>query len=125
MKTEGGRDWREDVMVAKGIPGELAGTGSYKRGQSHSPLNNTKTRETVGWIPSCRCEFSGPVPCTVLDPFSGSGTTGYVAIRHGRNYVGLDLNSQYLPLATARILGYEPPTTEPSIQENSVLDLFE
>lgn len=36
---------------------------------------------------------------TVLDPFSGSGTTGMVAQRHGRKYVGIDLNADYLDLS--------------------------
>lgn len=35
----------------------------------------------------------------VLDPFSGSGTTGAVAIFEGRRYVGIDLNSEYLDLS--------------------------
>lgn len=33
---------------------------------------------------------------TVLDPFSGSGTTGLAAAKHGRRYVGIDLNREYL-----------------------------
>lgn len=36
---------------------------------------------------------------TVLDPFSGSGTTGLAAARHGRKYVGIDLNADYLDLS--------------------------
>ena len=32
---------------------------------------------------------------TVLDPFSGSGTTGVVAMRHGRNYIGIDISDEY------------------------------
>jgi site-specific DNA-methyltransferase (cytosine-N4-specific) len=36
---------------------------------------------------------------TVLDPFSGSGTTGYAANKHGRKYVGIDLSSDYLDLS--------------------------
>ncbi|WP_293784144.1 site-specific DNA-methyltransferase [uncultured Aeromicrobium sp.] len=36
---------------------------------------------------------------TVLDPFSGSGTTGLAAARHGRRYVGIDLNAEYLDLS--------------------------
>jgi adenine specific DNA methylase Mod len=36
------------------------------------------------------------VPCTVLDPFCGSGTTGVVARRLGRRCVGLDLSFDYL-----------------------------
>jgi DNA modification methylase len=33
---------------------------------------------------------------TVLDPFNGSGTTGRVALRHGRRYVGTDISREYL-----------------------------
>jgi DNA modification methylase len=36
---------------------------------------------------------------TVLDPFSGSGTTGLAAAKHGRRYVGIDLSSDYLDLS--------------------------
>ena len=36
---------------------------------------------------------------TVLDPFSGSGTTGMVANQSGRKYVGIDLNAEYHDLA--------------------------
>lgn len=36
---------------------------------------------------------------TVLDPFSGSGTTGLAAQRTGRRYIGIDLNSEYHDLA--------------------------
>ena len=36
---------------------------------------------------------------TVLDPFSGSGTTGMVANQEGRKYIGIDLNSDYLNLS--------------------------
>lgn len=40
---------------------------------------------------------------TVLDPFTGSGTTGAVAIRHQRNFVGTELNPAYVQLARKRI----------------------
>jgi site-specific DNA-methyltransferase (adenine-specific) len=39
----------------------------------------------------------------VLDPFCGSGTTGVVAVRTGRQFVGIDLEAAYLELAVARI----------------------
>lgn len=37
---------------------------------------------------------------TILDPFSGSGTTGKVAIDLGRNFVGIDLNPEYLEMTS-------------------------
>ena len=40
---------------------------------------------------------------TVLDPFSGSGTTGMVALRNGRNYIGTELNPEYAEISRQRI----------------------
>ena len=47
-----------------------------------------------------RCILAGCKPGgTVLDPFHGSGTTGMVAQRLGRKYIGIELNSEYLDLS--------------------------
>ena len=42
---------------------------------------------------------------TVLDPFAGSGTTGLVAGKLGREFVGIELNPEYIRLANDRIEG--------------------
>lgn len=42
----------------------------------------------------------------VVDPFVGSGTTGIAAARHGRRFVGIDMDPEYLALAVKR---YEAP----------------
>jgi len=39
----------------------------------------------------------------VLDPFSGSGTTGEVSLLHNRNYIGLELNPEYAKLSEKRL----------------------
>lgn len=39
----------------------------------------------------------------VLDPFNGSGTTGLVANKHGRNYIGIELEKEYLSLSVKRL----------------------
>ncbi|TVL89807.1 site-specific DNA-methyltransferase [Streptomyces sp. SAJ15] len=50
-----------------------------------------------------RCIKAGCRPGgTVLDPFSGSGTTGAAARQLGRKYVGIDLNPAYHELAKKR-----------------------
>lgn len=52
---------------------------------------------TLGWEPTCNCNCGGGVkPCTVLDPFVGSGTTCCVAVQHGRHSIGIDLSEEYL-----------------------------
>lgn len=40
---------------------------------------------------------------TILDPFSGSGTVGVVALKNGRRFVGIDVNSEYIEIARKRI----------------------
>ncbi len=40
---------------------------------------------------------------TVLDPFAGSGTVAVVALRHNRNFIGVELNPDYASLAATRI----------------------
>lgn len=39
----------------------------------------------------------------VLNPFMGSGTTGFVANKLGRHYVGIELNPEYVEMAKKRI----------------------
>jgi len=45
---------------------------------------------------------------TVLDPFTGSGTVAVVANRHGRNFVGTELNPEYAEIAKERIINSAP-----------------
>lgn len=40
---------------------------------------------------------------TILDPFFGSGTTGLVAKRFGRKYIGIELNPEYIKMAFKRV----------------------
>lgn len=50
------------------------------------------------------CILAGcPESGTVLDPFSGAGTTGIVALKHGRNYIGIELKPEYIQMSRKRI----------------------
>jgi DNA modification methylase len=80
----------------------LSGNGSKEWAE-----RGGKTR-TTGWQPSCTCDAGDPIPQIVLDPFTGSGTTGVVALRHGRRFVGFDNNPDYLDIAKRRISGDAP-----------------
>ncbi len=67
--------------------------------------------KTIAWEPSCQCPPHHPVPCVVLDPFLGSGTTVAVARELGRHGVGCELNPKYAELARIRIGKAERPQT--------------
>jgi DNA modification methylase len=61
------------------------------------------------------CILAGcPAGGVVLDPFAGSGTTGVVALRHGRNFIGIELNPHYVEMAKRRIQSDAPLFNEES-----------
>ena len=76
-------------------------------GQSKSAPAPTINRTTTGWQPTCDHDAE-PVPATALDPFCGSGTTGVVALRDGRSFIGIELNPEYVEMARQRIIGDAP-----------------
>lgn len=49
------------------------------------------------------CKLVTPPNGIVLDPFLGSGSTGVAALREGFNFVGIEINLEYLEIARARI----------------------
>lgn len=89
-------------LVREGIHG---GTGVLGSGM-------VNIYKTTGWQPTCACDCTDVVPCTVLDPFNGSGTTGAVALKHNRRYIGLELNPAYIELAHDRIRKSQPMLLE-------------
>ena len=66
---------------------------------------------TLSFRPSCDCG-DDPVPCVVLDPFAGSGTTGAIAKSLGRDYILIEANPDYIELIEARLAAADrPPAT--------------
>ncbi|WP_072367933.1 site-specific DNA-methyltransferase [Bacillus altitudinis] len=45
------------------------------------------------------CQIDG----IVLDAFMGSGTTGIAALKHSRNFIGIELNTEYKKIANKRL----------------------
>jgi DNA modification methylase len=59
------------------------------------------TGKTIGWT-DCGCG-AGFEPGIVLDPFMGSGTVAVVAKKLGRNFIGIELNPEYVKIAEERL----------------------
>jgi DNA modification methylase len=57
------------------------------------------------------CVLAGcPKDGTVLDPFNGAATTGVVALKNQRRYIGIELNPEYIKLSEERIRQQVPET---------------
>ena len=106
---ECGAAWERVVEL-----GEIESTGGSEHNRRNGHTNfkgsdmncGTFTQRqhiTAGWQPTCSCPEAEPVPCTVLDPFMGSGTVAKVALRARRHYIGIELNQEYIELAEKRL----------------------
>jgi len=119
---ECGAPWKRitEKVVTKVRPPEEGTQASMARsGMVQQGGNNTGTHslrdgfregfnETIGWQPTCKCDAGEPVPCTVLDPFCGAGTTGLIAMRYQRSFVGIELSPDYCDMARKRINDDQP-----------------
>lgn len=60
-------------------------------------------KTTLGWRATCDCGIKKTIPCIVLDPFAGSGTTCLVAKKLNRWYVGIEISKKYHRKAEKRL----------------------
>lgn len=126
---KGGEKYKES-QVPDGNPQTLysKGTERWQRGENGEYLRN---RHSVWKIPTKPfkgahhstypekliepCILAGcPVGGTVLDPFSGAGTTILVANRLGRKAIGIELNPAYIELTEKRFAEECPQITKPN-----------
>lgn len=96
----GERRTRDDTL------GVIPGRNSTTRLQSVDM--EAIPKRTIGWEPTCDCKTDETVGSLVLDPFTGSGTVAVIALRHGRRFVGCELNPEYAQIAERRILDDSP-----------------
>ena len=83
-----------------------------ERGNEYSNKSST-----VGWLPTCSCNAGDPIPCRVLDPFSGAGTTALVCERLGLDSIGIDTSAEYIALSEARLVEDEQKRVDEQIKQ--------
>lgn len=121
--------WGGKILKADGESKWDDGTGqeSY-RDRNFRPNENGKNKRTVWSIntkPLLDAHFASfpealitpmilagcPEKGVVLDPFFGAGTTGLVAKKLGRKYIGIELNEEYIKIAEKRLQNVQPKLT--------------
>jgi site-specific DNA-methyltransferase (cytosine-N4-specific) len=101
------KDDRQWVATTEWNHNRTGGAGAHENGKNPGDVWNINTQPFsaahFAVMPqklAQRCIMAGCKPGgTVLDPFSGSGTTGLAAQGLGRRYIGIDLNAEYLDLS--------------------------
>ena len=71
------------------------------------------------------CKMITPTGGTLLDPFMGSGSTGRGAVLEGFNFIGIEMNNEYIDIAKARIAVIEKKIAEEENKVNTYSSLFE
>lgn len=99
-----GKDWSDqgqDNAEGRGHFLMADGSRNTQRPVKRNAPSLTAEYVTKGWKAGCDCKAE-VIPCTVLDPFAGSGTTGKVALELGRKAILIELNGKYLDLIERR-----------------------
>ena len=96
--------WERNEQIIKHVGHKSREDEKHFKCGSGQHFSNEK--KSLGWQPTCKCGKE-PMPATVLDIFCGSGTTGVVAKKLGRNFIGIELKEDYCKLANERIAGFE------------------
>jgi DNA modification methylase len=99
----------------------------HARTQTGGTMLEPPTSRTVGFESSCS-HGDGNARGVVLDLFAGAGTSGLVALQHGRDFIGIELNPEYADMARLRIetairLGFRAPQNGHDVPDGQ-LDLF-
>lgn len=95
-----------------GLQNPRAGAGRTSGNKNFHPT--VKPVKLMEWL----VRLVTPPGGTVLDPFTGSGTTGIAAVKQGFNFIGCELTEEYIPIAKGRIshavnetFGSNPPSS--------------
>lgn len=101
VESEG--SW-EERKATGGTAGNRGTSADYQNGV-HGEVSDHYlggTARKVGWEAGCACGAT-TVPCVVLDPFMGSGTTAAVCVEQGRDWLGFDLDERNAALVEKRL----------------------
>ncbi len=97
---------REPMVIRNGP--KAGGYGSRTTDGLSGTMVSPARVDTLGWQPTCTCKQNGEGHCIVLDPFMGAGTVALVAIKYHRDYLGIEINPEYVRLAQERIATVQP-----------------
>ena len=109
---EHNKDLKPLAHIKKPYEGDFEDKTRFSKGMEHYKLNKTvnvgNNHPTVKPVELMKylIKLVTPPEGTVLDPFTGSGSTGMAATELGYNFIGCELDSKYIDIANKRIEGW-------------------
>jgi len=101
LRTDTGTIRKTPQIDRKGKSAMTPGTKAGRRYREVYIIESS----TIGWT-DCGCN-AGWRPGIVLDPFMGAGTTAVVAEKLGRDWIGIEINPEYIKIAKRRLAKLE------------------
>jgi site-specific DNA-methyltransferase (adenine-specific) len=100
----------KQTLGGGGLTAEIKEDGSYETASAGGKFGSVKAKQT-NHHPTVKptdlmrylCRLVTPPNGTVLDPFTGSGSTGKAATLEGFNFIGIEQSPEYIEIAKARI----------------------
>lgn len=83
--------------------GIISSQATMRPPQGEAAYQEKGVKRLLGYEKACKCKTDQTVPCIVADTFNGGGTTGLVAQRYMRAYIGFDLNPSFVKLTEHRM----------------------
>jgi len=105
---------KEKIIECKGIPRDRT-KGKLRNIGQQDGLGSISGKDLYKWKQENPNIFKGYSTCNcndgfesgiVLDPFFGSGTTGLVALKQNKKFIGIELNPEYVNMAKVRLKPY-------------------
>lgn len=105
------------VQACSGTDVVMASSPRLNRDADGTGHPHQKPIEAAVWA----VEIVAPAAALVLDPFTGSGTTGVAAIQSGRRFIGIEIDEKYAQIARRRIADAAPLFVKPPTATNPAL----
>lgn len=107
-------------QTGNGASGAASSISEGRETQYRNTHPTVKPTALMRWL----CRLITPVGGTILDPFTGSGSTGKAAVLEGFEFIGCEMTAEYIPIAEARIAAASRVMAEAASAPAPQPDLF-
>jgi len=110
-------------QTGNGESGKASSLSEGRETQYRNTHPTVKPEALMRWL----CRLITPPGGLILDPFTGSGSTGKAAVLEGYDFIGAEMTAEYVPIARARIAAAESRVAEEAkaaVEAAAQSDLF-